>query len=300
MNRNYFKEIENIIKKNLEQRGMGKINLIGELEKGAMDLVTSSTILIVTGFVIRDTLTGETDGPIGAISLSSALKQLGKKVILVTDIYSQDIMYSCCLAKGITVPIEIIPCEEAEEFCNNLLQKYKPSHIVAIERPGRAKDGRCYSMRGEDLSDIVPNTDILFERAKELRIATLAVGDGGNEIGMGKVSDFVINSVDKGEKICAVISTDYLIVAGVSNWGGHALVAALSLLTNRMLLHDSKTEKQILESMIKVGAVDGCTKKSTLSVDGLSLEDNIEILEGLRNIVYTALKTLQESKLYIG
>lgn len=295
MDQNYFIEIENIIRKNLDKRGMDKINLLGEFENAVKELYTSSTVFIVTGFVVRDSLTGETDGPIGAISLASALEKLGKKVVLVTDKYSKDMLYNCCIVKDIKAPIEVISHDNTEKFCNDLLKKYKPSHIVAIERPGRAKDGCCYSMRGEDLSDLVPNTDILFTKSKELGITTLAIGDGGNEVGMGKVSSFVINSVNKGEQICAAISTDYLIVAGVSNWGGHALSAGLSLLTNTMLLHDNKTEIFLLKNMLEVGAVDGCTKKSTLTVDGLSLDENIEILERLRNIVELELNRQVES-----
>lgn len=289
MDQKYFREIENIIRKNLDQRGMDKVNLLGDFEKGVKDLLKSSTVLIVTGFVIRDTLTGETDGPIGAISLAAALEELGKEVILITDKYSRDMLYNCCLVNDIIASIETVPYRDAEGFCDTLLKKYNPSHIVAIERPGRAKDGRCYSMRGEDLSDIVPNTDVLFKRSKELGITTLAVGDGGNEVGMGKVESFVKESVNKGDLINAVVSSDYLIVAGVSNWGGHALAAALSILSGTMMLHDSKTEKILLKSMLQAGAVDGCTKKSTLTVDGLSLEANLEILDQLRNIVKEAL-----------
>lgn len=295
MYNNYFEEIENIIRNNLDQRGMDKINLKGELEKGARNLLESTRVMIVTGFVIKDKLIGETDGPIGAVSLASALEQLGKKVILVTDKYSKDMMRNCCIVKGVEAPIEIVPYKGSQKFCESLLQEYKPSHVVAIERPGRAKDGHCYSMRGEDLSDIVPDTDILFEKAKKLGLTTLAVGDGGNEVGMGRVSSYVISSVKMGDKICAVTSTDYLILAGVSNWGGHALAGALSLLTNKILLHDRKIEIEILESMVKVGAVDGCTKEKTLTVDGLSLKDNIKILEELKNIVKIALNTQEEN-----
>lgn len=285
MNQNYFKQIENIIRKNLDKRGMDKINLLGEFENAVKDIYTSSTILIVTGFVVRDSLTGETDGPIGAISLASALEELGKEVVFVTDEYSKDMLYNCCIVKGVKAPIEVVSHDDTEKLCNDILEKYQPSHIVAIERPGRGRDGRCYSMRGEDLSDLVPNTDILFIKAKKRGIVSLAVGDGGNEVGMGKVSSFVIDSVNKGQQICAAISTDYLIIAGVSNWGGHALAAGLSILSNTMLLHDSKTEIRLLEGMLEAGAVDGCTKKATLTVDGLSLKDNIEILEKLRSIV---------------
>ena len=42
--------------------------------------------------------------------------------------------------------------------------------------------------------------------------------------------------------------------------------------------------------MLEAGAVDGCTKKSAMTVDGLRLEDNLEILESLRNIVKGIIK----------
>lgn len=285
MNKKYFQEIENLIRKDFGCRGIGKIGIIGELEKSARELFTSSTVLIVTGFCIKEKLIGETDGPIGAVSLASGLEQLGKKVILVTDKYSKDILSACCSVKKIKAPIEIVPYEGADKFCNSLLLNYQPSHVVAIERPGRAKDGSSYSMRGEDLSDIIPNTDVLFEKSKELGITTIAVGDGGNEVGMGKVAQLIVDSVYKGDRICAVTSADYLILAGVSNWGGHGLTAALSLLSKTMLLHNSQTETAMLQAMIDVGAVDGRNKKRELTIDGLSLKVNLEILEKLRAIV---------------
>ncbi|TCO69849.1 DUF4392 domain-containing protein [Marinisporobacter balticus] len=289
MYKKYFEQIEKIVRKNLDKRGMDQIRLVGELEKGARELWTSATVFIVTGFCIRDTLTGETDGPIGAISLAGALEQLGKKVVIITDKYSKEILERCCVVKKICAPVESVPHKAAKSFCDQLIEDYKPSHIIAIERPGRAKDGHCYSMRGEDLSDIVPNTDILFERAIERGITTLAVGDGGNEVGMGKVRSFVVHYVHQGEKICAALSCDCLLVAGVSNWGGHALTAALSLLSDSMLLHDMYTEIKLLKSMVEVGGVDGCTKKRALTVDGLSLEENIEILQKLRLLVELAM-----------
>ena len=281
----YFHRLEDIIRKNLEQRGMDKIKLEGQLEKAASELLGGNTIFIVTGFVIRQTLTGETDGPIGAISLASALEQLGKEVVLITDRYSTEILRRGLKMKGMNTSVETMSHEKEREFSKELLKKYQPSHVVAIERPGRAVDGKCYSMRGEDLSDLVPNTDILFEESKRRGIITIAVGDGGNEIGMGKIRPYVIDTVHKGEQICAVFDTDILIIAGVSNWGGHALAAALSLRAEKMLLHDLNTEIGLLKSMVQAGAVDGCTKKRTLTVDGLSLADNIEVLKSLRNTV---------------
>ena len=293
MEERFFHQLEEIIRKNLNQRGMEHVRLMGQMEKAAAELFNGSRIFIVTGFVIRQAMAGETDGPIGAVALASALEQLGKETVLITDRYSSSLLHQALKVKGMKTPVEIIRHGEELDMSKQILKKYRPSHIVAIERPGRAADGKCYSMRGEDLSDLVANTDILFEQAKQQRIPTIAVGDGGNEVGMGKIRSQVIRTVYKGDQVCAVFATDILILAGVSNWGGHALAAALSIKARRMLLHDQEAEIRLLKTIVQSGAVDGCTKKPTLTVDGLSLKDNLEILNCLRGVVELALSADQ-------
>jgi hypothetical protein len=180
--------------------------------------------------------------------------------------------------------LEIISHDNAKHLSKEVIRKYNPSHVLAIERPGRAFDGNCYSMRGEVLTDLVPNSDLLFIEAKKKNITTIAIGDGGNEMGMNKVRREVVKNVNNGDKICSVTSADCLIVAGVSNWGGYAISAALSLLSNRMLLHESPLERDLLKKIVSVGAVDGCTKESTYTVDGLSLEENLNVFNQIKKI----------------
>ena len=48
---------------------------------------------------------------------------------------------------------------------------------------------------------------------------------------MGKVYKNVIDHINNGPKIASMVATDHLITAGVSNWGGSALVAALHILS---------------------------------------------------------------------
>ena len=118
-------------------------------------------------------------------------------------------------------------------------------------------------------------------------ITTIAIGDGGNELGMGKVYSKLIDHVKNGHLICATISSDYLLVAQVSNWGGHVLVAALSILSGQILLHDEDMERKLLKVLIDEGAVDGLTKKNMMTVDGLSMEENFlflnELLQSLKD-----------------
>lgn len=59
----------------------------------------------------------------------------------------------------------------------------------------------------------------------------MGIGDGGNEVGCGKVYNAILAStVPNAAKIANVVPADYLIVCGVSNWGGVALAAATNLL----------------------------------------------------------------------
>lgn len=278
----YFNRLEEVIRENLNHRGMDKACLFGQMEGAANELIKSNTIVIVTGFVIKDRLVGETDGPLGTISIANALSKLGKNIIIVTDIYSEEIIKAALKVIDFKCIIEVIKKGNEVSFCKNILKKYKPDCLLSVERPGQAEDGNIYSMRGECLSHIIPSVDNMFKDAKMQGISTIGIGDGGNEIGMGKIKQYVVNNVEKGNIIASLFATDYLILAGVSNWGAHALVAAISLIINQDLLYSDKTEVQVLNSIVEAGAVDGLTKEQTLTVDGLSLEDNMRIFKNIK------------------
>lgn len=281
----HFKRLEKIMTHNLSRRGMEGINLTGELKKAAMSLKEANTVLIVTGFVIRDQLFGETDGPVGAVSIAGALNMLGKNSVIVTDIYSEEILRVALKTIDLEIVLEIITKNDEDNFYEIILNKYKPDCLISIERPGEAVDGLMYSMTGECISSLVSSVDPLFREAKKRGLCTIGIGDGGNEIGMGKIRNYVINNVPNGDIIVASFAADYLIVSGVSNWGAHALVAALSILSNRNLLYDVETEEKLLRAIVDIGAVNGMTKQNVLTVDGLGLEDNIKIVKTLKSVV---------------
>jgi hypothetical protein len=56
------------------------------------------------------------------------------------------------------------------------------------------------------------------------------IGDGGNECGMGKALEAVRAHIPRGATIACVVPADNLITAGVSNWGGWGLCAAVEAL----------------------------------------------------------------------
>src|SRR5262249_1140608 len=102
------------------------------------------------------------------------------------------------------------------------------SHAVAIERCGLGSDGRPRNMRAVDVSPWTAPLDDLFTGGPWQRIA---IGDGGNEVGMGKLpAGLIAKTVPNGERIACITPCDHLVVAGVSNWGAYGLMAALAVL----------------------------------------------------------------------
>ena len=56
------------------------------------------------------------------------------------------------------------------------------------------------------------------------------IGDGGNELRMGRVQEKVQQFITNGPEIACTVPADYTITAGVSNWGGWAIAAGLYVL----------------------------------------------------------------------
>lgn len=279
---NEFDEIEKIIQYNLSNRGLNKVKLHGQMESCVNSLNKSQTIVIVTGFPVKSAGVGETDGPPGALALAYALEKLNKETIIVTDNFSEALIRAGGESLQLKSDVYIVKEESIDEQSDEILSKYKPDHIIAIERPGRGKDNKSYSMYGEDISDYCPNTDMLFIKAKEKNIPTSAIGDGGNEVGMGKIKELVVKYVNKGELICAQVETDNLIVAGVSNWGAFGICAGLSILNKTSLMLDESEYEEMIEEVVKAGAVDGCTKKNVTTIDGLSYQENLTVFNKLK------------------
>lgn len=283
--RTYCNEIELIFRRNLETRYMDQIYLPKMFSSAVESLLKGTHVVIVTGFVVKDAMAGETDGPPGALALAKTLEQMGKTVTLITDPINTAIVKKGSDYLQLDSKLITITEDNYEEESRQLLEDTSISHLIAIERPSKADDGECYSMRGEIITPYVSNTDFLFNQASKHKITTIGIGDGGNEVGMGCVKKDIQKYVPNGLKICASTEVDYLIIAGVSNWGAYGLCGALSIKFNRMLLPENQVETAVLGEMISVGAVDGFDKIPVMKVDGIDLEGNMKILSDIRRVV---------------
>jgi D-glutamate cyclase len=81
--------------------------------------------------------------------------------------------------------------------------------------------------------------------------------------------------------------------AGVSNWGCYAIQAALAVITVKPdLLHTAAMERRLVEAAAKAGLVDGNTGNCEATVDGLSLEVHMGIVELLGATAQRGLKAI--------
>jgi hypothetical protein len=278
--------------------GRGTTELIattkGELAIAATALAGATSVGLITGFFVpRDGVTApETDGPVGTALLAAALAACGVPSRIAVDTPCAAAVRAAVEAAGQAVAVDEVPLNDlgaitrlAGEWASDGV-----SHVVAIERCGLSRDGTPRNMRGVDVSPWTAPLDSLFLGG---RWAKLAVGDGGNEIGMGKLPAGLIGrAVPNGEQIACVTSCDHLVVAGVSNWGASGLMAARAVLRRDWASiiakflsaeRDHTVTRAIVE---RAGAVDGVTARREPTVDGFAAEVHGALIDDLRRIAW--------------
>jgi len=229
-------------------------------------------ILLLTGFPCVkpevSTICQESDGPPGIISLAIALGRLNKKVTFTTNINCAPVMIhlkSWLDERFSSLDIDYFTTEPS---CVIDWKNY--DHLVSIETAGISADGKCYTMSGRDITKLSLGLSEVVLDAIANSVPVTAVGDGGNETGMGKEYNLIIKNSDLAKKIASTVACDNLIVAGVSNWGGDALGVGCSIISGDLCHVDAKTHHEIMQETVKAGSRDGVTCLLEESVDGFS------------------------------
>ncbi len=261
-----------MVRKNL--RGMKQLQSWlkpGYFQRAAkMALNCRGTVLIGTGFPVIDTF--ETDGPVGAIALYTAFETLGAHPVLVCGT-------PLALAVGHDYRIHQISVGDIAKGPTEArqgLEIYQPELVISIERPGLNAEGYYANMRGEDISAGCACFDYFVTEAP---CPTIAIGDGGNEIGMGNA----LEGLQQLDIIPAVTPCDELLIADVSNWAAFGLIALMGLWAKQDLLAAVDTT-QILEYLSRKGSVDGVTRENTLTEDGLEAINGQQLIADLRKL----------------
>jgi D-glutamate cyclase len=262
---------------------------------GAVSALSASPprhVGILTGFFVphADPPAAETDGPAGAALLALALSRVGVRCRILTDDFCRSACEAALQGAGVTsVEVDSVAPDAP---LDRLIQAWRAHGIdwmIAIERCGLSADGRPRNMRGEDVGAHAAPLDHVFTAGPW---RTIAIGDGGNEVGMGALpAGLIASQIPFGASIACVTPADHLITAGVSHWGAYGLISGLAVLNEawrETLLEqlDPAQDLRILEMLVRNGpAVDGVTLQRAVTIDGIDPMAHRLMLEQLRELV---------------
>ncbi len=281
---------------------------------------------IITGFcaIVDGGVTAETDGPPGALYLARALVALGVEVVLVTDCHALPLLAAGCAAWQLDARMLVeFPFESCDEWIDAFLASPRGerlTHLVAIERPApshtldslaaQRRAGEppverfaaevppndrdvSHNMRGQSIDRWTAPIHRLFAAvARRMpEVATIGIGDGGNELGMGRYPwELLVEALGAGSgAIVARVAADWAPVAGVSDWAAYALALAATRLRGATALGRSWTaaaQRSLVETIVeRTNAVDGVTLRREATVDGLPLDAYLEPLVAMRSLL---------------
>jgi hypothetical protein len=265
-------------------------------------------VLIFTGWPSRSWLIKgltETDGPVGAAVLARALEQaLGVVPILVmekslipfgevalraaglivsdleTALKSKPGPPSASVAAVIDFPTS---WEEGSLAVDPLLKQIQPKAMISVELPGANAERKYHNVTAREVpSELVIKADLLFSEARKRGIATIGIGDGGNELGMGNVRSAIAAHLYRGEAVAPATEVDILIASVISNWGACGLAAAIAALAGKPEVLRAIDVIRITDRLVDAGAIDGLTAYVDPKNDGTSHEIN----RALMNFLY--------------
>lgn len=285
----------------------------------ATDLILKSignggAAILTTGFTVPPWLRAETDGPVGVATLSRALNILGVIPIVITEEALVENTSRLCEVAGFKVcdlekarklprriVVESFPyeVEKAEIEAEKVLNKIKPSLIIAIEKASANEKGEYHSGIGVNITPMTAKVDFLIREARKRGIPTIGIGDSGNEIGMGCIKEAVKKYSPTGAKCkcpCGAgthgaTETDVLIIAGVSNWGAYGIEACLAhTLQKPDLLHGCKMEELLLEEAGRIGFIDPASGFGEPWVDHIPKKLHSHLVGMLEYLVLTRIR----------
>lgn len=276
------------------------------------------TVVLATGWVDQPVVApgcGESDGPPGTVALARALRlSLKAAPVIVTDaclvdglrlvaraagfqcVAPGEISHSVARDKLLTLAVLPFPTDHAaaETAAEELLAAIEPAACIAIERGGMNAAGVIHNMNGEDTGASQAKLDYLFRAAARRQIATLGIGDGGNEIGMANIAAAVRAQVPHGAKcqcpcgggLAPATPVDVLVAAAISNWGAYALADLIALQAGvPAAVCTAAGEKRVLEATAVAGFHDPIAGGVFPGADGCGLDPSLAMVSLLREAV---------------
>jgi len=280
-------------------------------------------VYVMTGFVLRPFKHAETDGIISSMLLCRALvKAFGAKPILICpeENYEAVKNMAACVGlhlfedldelKEIPVSMGVIvytkDADRAAAQADEIIAKATPSAVISIECPGANEIGVYHNATGLDVTELEAKQDALFEKLQAMGILNIAIGDLGNEIGMGAIRETLEKYIPYAAKgacrcdcksgIAVKTAADNLITATVSDWGCYAMIASMAFLKEDIdIMHTAELEKETIITACRSGMID-MYGWLIPAIDGFGLEVNLPIVSLMREMVKSALSLRETCK----
>lgn len=315
---------------NLDPRGYGVCKLlyraardytgmplcVNAASKLAETLHNGSLVYIMTGFVLHPFNKAETDGAVSAALLARALvKAFGAKPVIICPEECAKAFNSLAECVGLNFcksvketsetpdPMGILVFTKdklkAAECADWIISQGVPDAVISIECPGENENGVYHNAKGVDVTGLEAKQDILFEKLCRMGVLNIAIGDLGNEIGMGAIGEYIKEKIPYAGKsacscgcgggICVRTKADNIITATVSDWGCYSMIAMLAyIIENPDIMHGANLEKQVMEKAAKSGLID-MSGKSVPAIDGFGTEITCSIVSLMKELVSNAL-----------
>ena len=282
-----------------------------------------STALFTTGFFSPAYWCGEQDGPVGVACLARALETgLDVRSVIATDeelvagveaacrgagYKTFDVEHALTVPKGRGIAVVGISKDEGEALIQvqELMDRVQPGFVAAVERPSANSKGHYHNLRGLNMTPLTGKTDCVFEEAQRRGIVTIAVGDGGNELGYGAIERAVEEVRPNGARcqcpcggtVVSHIPADVLVHSAVSNWGVYGIIASLAvLLDDPNVVPSEKVVHRSLDQAAGAGDDDGRLGWIDLGSDGVEITLELGVVGLLRTMASEAIQIANESR----
>jgi len=287
--------------------------------------------VIATGFMIRSAGAPETDGLTGAALLARGVVALSRTLpVLLCEPDATKAVAGACRGAGLAVvevsssqvadvraslaaaeviardherPAVVVPApmtwEDAEAVARPFLEEVDPGLFLTIERPGRNSKGVHHNSWGRPMSDITAKIDTIYAEARRQGIPTVAIGDLGNELGLGDLAAVVAECTPFGRQcscgcgggVTVADGADVTMVGSVSDDAAYAVLAALQAMNPDVagIVADADIVEAVLTSAVGAGAVDGITGKPEPSIDMLPMDVHVSLARLMQAAVNTGI-----------
>ncbi|MCR4398796.1 MAG: DUF4392 domain-containing protein [Firmicutes bacterium] len=236
---------------------------------------------------------GESDGPLGAVVLGRSLGLNGASVTYLVEPEVTGVMEGLAKVLGTDCRCTALSRED-EAFNTSLAAEFDAA--VFIEKIGASPKGVYHLVTGTARPKYDSSVVGFLEEMSRAEKPTIGIGDGGNEIGFGRIYKAARKIVPYGteclcperEGIVTSMATQLVFPACTSNIGAYAICAALALVTGRRdLLHTPAAETRLIAATVPLNSIDGGSGMARKYVDGIPSSVNAAIVEVMRGMVET-------------